>query len=167
MTLGGLLFGGVLLCYLAAAAAYQAHLFTGSATARRLAPLALTAGIVLHAFALGERWYHPQGVPMSPAARVVSTSAWLLAVIQLALDSRLGWAAVGSLSVPLAFVAVLYANVVPRAPIVQSAVLKTTLMRVHLTGVILGFAGFALAFCLAVVYLIQSALLKRKQLKGA
>src|SRR5436190_15799709 len=128
MTLGGFLFGATLLAYLAAAAAYQAHLFTGSATARRLAPLALTAAIVLHAFALGERWYHPQGTPMSPAARVVSTSAWLLAVIQLLLDRRPGWTAVGALAVPLAFVAVLYANVVPHAPVVQSAVLKSTLM---------------------------------------
>jgi len=167
MTLGGLLFGGVVICYLIAAGAYHAHLFTGSATARRLAPMALTAGLVLHSLALGERWYMPHSAAMSPAARVVSTSAWLLALIQLILDRRLGWAAVGSLAVPLALVAVLYANVVPHAPIVQSAVLKSTLVRVHLTGVILGFAGFALAFCLAVVYLIQSALLKRKQLKGA
>jgi len=167
MTLAGFLFGGVLVCYLVASVAYHAHLFAGSALARRVAPVALLMGLLLHALALAGRWVDPQASPMPPAVRVVSTVAWLLALTQLLLDCWGGWASVGALSVPLAFIAVLYANVAPHAPVTRDPVLKSALMRVHLTGVIVGFAGFALAFCLAVVYLAQSALLKRKQLKGA
>jgi ABC-type uncharacterized transport system permease subunit len=165
VTLGAVLFSAVLTCYFVASVCYHAHLFAGSPRTRRLAPIALAVGLVLHSIALGQRWFEPNTPPMPPAVRVATTMAWTLALVQLLLDWRLGWAAIGSLSVPLAFFLVFSANFLPPAA-VPAGELHSRLLRPHLVVLILGFAGFALAFCLAVVYLVQASLLKRKQVRG-
>lgn len=167
MTLGGWLFGLVLLCYCAASICYHLHLFTGSQPARRLAPVFLGLGVAAHAAALGQPWFEPQAPPMGVVSRTATTIAWTLAVTQLVLDWKQGWAASGSLAVPLAFVLVFYANVLPRGHLSGDPALRSPLMRPHLVATILGFVGLALSFSMAVLYLAQSWLLKRKLLREA
>src|SRR5262249_39592008 len=164
VTLGPLLTGGALACYLIASVCYHVHLFAGSAPARRVALVALGCGLGVHALILGQRWIDPTALPMGVTARVVSTSAWTLALMQLVLDWRRGWSAIGSLSVPIVFAAVFYANVLPREHL--GGAVPSPLLRPHLVATILGFAGLSLAFCMAIVYLVQSWMLKRKQLRG-
>jgi ABC-type uncharacterized transport system permease subunit len=167
VTLASLLYGAVLGCYFVATACYHLHVFAGSARARRLAPYALAAGVLIHAAALGQRWFDPSAPHLPVSTRVVTTIAWTVALTQLILDWRLGWSAVGSLSVPLAFCAVFYAIILPHQQALNGATLKDALVRPHLVATILGFAGLALAFCLAVVYLVEGRLLKKKQVRGA
>ncbi len=165
MILDTLLFGGTLGCYLVASVGYQLHLFTGSDPARRLATGVLTAGILLHAVALGERWLDPTIPRMPTDARTLSTIAWLVALVQLGIDRRQGWRAIGALSIPIAFVGVFYAKMLAAAATAATPT-QNPWMAPHLIAIILGFAGFALSFCMAVAYLVQSSLIKRKQLRG-
>jgi ABC-type uncharacterized transport system permease subunit len=162
-----LLFGSVLVCYFLASICYQLHVFAGHAGARRLAPILLGVGAALHTLALGEPWFNPAAPRLGVDGRMVLTIAWLIAVTQLLLDWKQGWPAIGALSAPIVFAAVFYGYVLARAQPFADPLARNPLMVTHLVVTILGFAAFALSFCMAVIYLAQSWLLQHKHLGGA
>jgi ABC-type uncharacterized transport system permease subunit len=159
------LFGTTLLFYFLSSVAHHIHLFAGSERARRVAPLLLAAAVVVHTAALGV-WCttHEWSILRDPGMPF-SIVAYFLAVVQLAGDFCRGWAALGSLSVPLAFVAQFYASAVTPGSMVQAPP-GGGLLSPHVMAILLAFSAFTLAFCLAVIYLVQSRLLKTKQIKG-
>jgi ABC-type uncharacterized transport system permease subunit len=167
MPLDTLLFGSVLTCYFLASVCYQLHVFAGHAEARRLAPVFFGIGFALHALALGQPWFNPDAPRLLAGGRMVLTIAWIIAGIQLLLEWRQGWTAIGALAAPLVFVAVFYSYVLGRAPGPGDSLARNPLLVSHLVATILGCAGLALAFCMAVLYLAQSWLLQHKQLGGA
>jgi ABC-type uncharacterized transport system permease subunit len=158
--------------YFAAAVLYHMHLFGSrssgetAARLRRAATAATLGGVVTHAMVLTEAAWVGGRAPLGRPAETLSLLAWLIAVAQLVIEARAGWAAIGSLSMPIAFI-VLFSALLPasRDPH-HAAILQSRLMEPHVLATILGFVSFALAFCCAVLYLIQSRLLKRKRIKG-
>jgi ABC-type uncharacterized transport system permease subunit len=153
-----------LLLYFAASVAYHAHLFAGSERARRLAAVLVPIGVVTHTCAIGAWDLTHAGSILRDPAMPFSLVAWCLALVQAGLNFRAGWSALGSLTLPLAFLTLFYAGI--RAPGGTEEALASPLMRPHVMGLLLGFAAFALAFCLAVLYLVQARLLKTKQVRG-
>lgn len=162
--MGPLLFGLTLLCYLLGSIAHHTHLFAGHERSRRFATGFVAVGLLAHTAAIGV-WCTTHGSILQSPTMPFSLVAYFIALAQLAVDFRRGWASVGALSVPLAFVAQFYASA--RTPGEVIAVSPGgALLRPHVMVLLLGFAAFTLAFCLAVLYLVQSRLLKRKQLRG-
>ena len=152
--------------YFVAAVLSHVHLFTGSAVTRRAATAATLGGVVTHAMVWTETIWLGGGAPFRRPSETLSFLAWAIAVAQLVLEARAGWSAVGSLSMPIAFVA-LFCALWPAEQSAHAAViLQSRLMEPHILATILGFVSFALAFCCAILYLVQSRLLKRKQLRG-
>jgi ABC-type uncharacterized transport system permease subunit len=169
VTLEGLLFGATLLLYFVSAVSYHAHLFTGSERARKAALACAPLGLAVHTAALGAWCLNHPGSILRDPGMPYSLVAYFIALVQVALNVRPRWATLGSLTMPLAFVVEFYAgSAAPEtafhtfAPGWQPG----PLMRPHVMALLLGFAAFALAFCLAVLYLIQSRLLKSKQMRG-
>lgn len=160
------LFGGVtLLLYLAGSVAYHAHLFAGSERARRAAPWLVAAGAAGHTVAIGAHCLASPNSLFQDPAMPFSLTAYFIALVQVVSDFWRGWASAGSLSIPLAFVGLFYARVrsggVSAAPAPAGPLLSP-----HVLALLLGFAAFTLAFCLAVIYLVQSRMLKAKQVRG-
>ena len=160
------LFIGAAAAYFAAAVFHHAHLFTGSHATRRLARLTLFAAVVMHGLGLLVNAAEFHRCPFVNAGQTVSFMAWCLGLMQLAIELRYDWLAVGSLSMPIAFLAVVTSNLLPRSGAPADLFLRSHWLSPHVFAVSLGFASFALAFCLAVVYQAESHLLKRKQLRG-
>jgi ABC-type uncharacterized transport system permease subunit len=158
-----LLFGLTLLFYLLGSLCYHVHLFVGSGRARRGATVLIAAGLATHTAALGVWCLTHESSILGEMP--LSLVAFLLALVQLAVDLRRGWASLGSLVVPLAFMAQLYASVRALGAGGETAA-NSAFLRSHVLVLLLGFAAFALAFCLAVIYLVQSRLLKTKQVRG-
>jgi ABC-type uncharacterized transport system permease subunit len=166
------LFTLTLFCYLAGSVNYHVHLFTGSERARRFAVAAVLLGIAAHTGAIGEWCVNHRGHSiLQDPGMPFSVVAYFLAIVQAASSLRRSWSALGSLTMPLAFVAEFWAGA--RTPwsgehaASPGSVLHTTaLLRPHVIVLLLGLTALALAFCLAVIYLVQSRLLKTKQVRG-
>lgn len=159
-----LLAGLTLLFYAVSSIQYHTHLFAGSERAARLARATALVGLVTHTAALGIWCMTHHWSILRDERMPFSVVAFCVALVQLIVSSRKGWPALGSLSIPLAFIAESYA--VTPGPTGVAAAAGSALLRPHVLALLLGFAAFALAFCLAVLYLLQSRLLKTKQIRG-
>ena len=165
MSPGSLFFGSVLMLYFLASVGYHVHLSAGGSRARLAAVSLLAIGVAVHTAAIGYRCVTEPRLFADPGT-VASLAAYFLAIAQLAVDLGLKWTASGAVAAPVAFVAQFYDLLRTPDSVVQPTVLPNEMLNPHVMATILGFAGFALAFSLAVLYLIQSRLLKRKQLTG-
>lgn len=158
-----LLSGLTLLFYAVSSVQYHTHLFAGSERAARLARATALVGLVIHTAALGV-WCTTHNWSILRDERMpFSVVAYCVVLVQVFINTRRGWPALGSLSVPLAFIAESYAVTAGPSSVAAAG---SSLLRPHVLALLLGFAAFALAFCLAVIYLLQSWLLKTKQIKG-
>lgn len=157
------LFGTTLALYFAASVCYHVHLFAGGERARRFAPVLVALGALAHFAAIGV-WcvsHHGFSILRDPAMPF-SLVAFFLALAQLGVTARPGWAAVGSLVLPLAFAAQFYATWSMTGSTVQLRP-ASSLLSPHVLAILLGFSAFTLAFCLSILYLAQSRLLKAKR----
>jgi len=155
------LFTTTLGLYLLASLGHHLHLFGGSERARRFAWGAVAAGVAVHLAAIGLFCSLREGSVLT-GAMPYSLVAFFLALGQLAANFRPGWSTVGSLTLPLAFLAA-FVGLAGSAGPTPSA---TTWMRPHVTVLLLGFAALALSFSLAVAYLVATRLLKAKKVQG-
>ena len=165
MNIDTALFWLTLLLYLVSSVCHHAHLFADAAAARRTAATLLPVGVLTHLAAIGA-WCttHPWSILRDPGMPF-SLVAFVLALTQLGLNFRPRWFSFGSLTLPSAFLAQFYAGVNASAGTFPTNP-GTAMLRPHVTVVLLAFVAFTLAFCLALLYLGQSRLLKTKQIKG-
>lgn len=154
-----------LLCYAVSSVLYHTHLFGGGTSrSSRNAWIWAMAGLAAHTAALGI-WCTTHTWSILRDERMpFSLVAYVLVLVQVLSSARKGWAALGSISLPLAFIAQSYA--VTASPQGTAEGSTSGIIRPHVLVLVLGFAFFTLAFCLAILYLLQSRLLKTKQIRG-
>jgi cytochrome c-type biogenesis protein CcsB len=139
---------------------YLASRITGAA---RLANLFAYAGLVVHTLAIGLRWYEsyqiPGGVghaPLSNLYESVVFFGWTIILIYLLLDLKYRQRAVGAFVVPFAFMAMIWAqmglndSIEPLVPALQS-----NWLTYHVVTCFLGYAAFAVACGVSIMYLIK------------
>ena len=162
MTLDAVLFTATLFLYLGSSVGYHLHLFGGSEAARKAAGWTAMLGVLTHTAAIGVYCSAMKGSVLT-GTMPYSLVAYFIAVGQVA-ASLARWNAVGSLAMPLASIAQTVAGLGSGAA--GHPAEGGVLLRPHVTVLLLSFAAFALAFCLAVIYLVEARLLKRKELGG-
>ncbi len=98
-------------------------------------------------------------LPLIGSTDILSFLAWAIILVYLLLVWRYKIWAVGSFVLPLAALAGLYASLLPAQiePIISQS--KGLLSTVHILAII-GFASFALACCMAIMYFMQERQLK-------
>jgi len=165
MSWEAILSGLALLFYAVSSVHYHLHLFAGAEKSSRNAWLSALAGLSAHTGALGMWCTTHQWSILADERMPFSLVAYVLVVFQIAATTKKGWPALGSLSLPLAFIAQSYA-VTPVSKNPLAGGFSSGLLRPHVLVLLLSFVAFTVAFCLAVVYLVQSKLLKTKQIKG-
>ncbi|MBM3457164.1 MAG: hypothetical protein FJX77_01320, partial [Armatimonadetes bacterium] len=111
MSLEGALGVPAMLLYLTGSVAHHAHLFAGSERARRVAPWLVLTGVLFHTAAIGAHCLASSTSLFRDPSMPLSLAAYFIAVAQVAVDFWKGWSSAGSLSVPLAFVALCSARV--------------------------------------------------------
>jgi cytochrome c-type biogenesis protein CcsB len=149
--------------YLVAAAAFIAHLTTTRPQPHRVALIALVGAFALESLALllriGTRGF---GVMLSFHDQL-SLLAWLIVGLYLALQTRVPMAVLGALVSPLAFLLTLAAYVVFSGADQLPEGMRNAWLPAHVAPAFLGYAVFALAACVSLIYLVQERQLKAKR----
>lgn len=154
-----------LLCYLAATLLFQGHLLWRRTDWDRFGRQALWLGMGVNVVALV---LHYLFSGQSPFSNLLSAASLLIIAFLLAglLVERFGHTRhLSHFLSPLAFLGLLYPVLMPlRMEQAESMLLHYPWLGTHVFTTLLGHIGFALAFCTAVLYLVQSRALKRGRL---
>ncbi|MBX3025278.1 cytochrome c biogenesis protein CcsA [bacterium] len=158
-----LLFALSLGLYLTSAAAFVAHITSGRVLAHRIALVALTAAFALDTVAVVLRLHSVGLGALGTFHDQLSLLAWLIVGLYLGLQWRAPLAVLGALVTPLAFLLTLSSYIVFSGADRLPAELDTAWLPAHVAPAFLGYAIFALASCVSLVYLLQERQLKAKR----
>jgi len=150
--------------YVVAATGFVMHLMVMREITRRVAVYALALGFACHTTALliGGATI----IAANSSADQANLLAWLIVAVYLMLQLRYNLMVIGALVSPLAFLLTLSAYMVYTGVKTLPRELQNVWLPVHVAPSFLGYAVFALAFCVSVVYLVQENLLKAKAKRG-
>lgn len=129
----------------------------------RLATGFTILGFVLHTVSLILKSLSVGYLPLLAPTGILSFLAWAIVLVYLLLEWQYKIWVVGSFVLPLVTLASLYSSLLPTQiePIIESGGRGLFLM-VHISLAIVGFASFALACCMGIMYLIQERQLKSR-----
>src|SRR5579864_8371831 len=144
-----------LIFYAGAGALYLGFGVTGTDSYVRFASLATWAGLAANTGAVIHRWYEAGHPPFASIYEMLLSFVWTLAVLTLVAEKKYDVKVIGTVTMPVAIVGVvlmqlLRTDVHPLVPALQS-----TWLHVHVTLAMLAYAGCALSFALAMMFLIQ------------
>lgn len=153
--------GWVTFIYLATAIFYLARIITGKDLPGRIATYAGVVGLGAHTLALALRWMesYELGIGHAPLSNFYESLvffAWTIMVIYYIVEFRTRNRGLGVFVVPLGFISLAYASLSPGVssqiqPLVPA--LKSNWLLSHVVTCFIGYAFFALAFCLGVLRL--------------
>jgi cytochrome c-type biogenesis protein CcsB len=154
------MFTAVVALYGTSAGAYLAHFYAsrGLALARwsaRAAWLLQTAGLARLVAETG----HP---PFYALPGAIAFFTWIVALHFLLVEGFLGVEAAGVFVVPLLFLALGYAAVIPTDPGLHADWLRGHWLLLHVTVALAAYGTFAVAFAAGVMYLLQERQLQGK-----
>jgi HemX protein len=149
-----------LVLYAASFLCYARLLYAPNEWLGRLATVLLTAGIVLHYFALLDRSAGTHAVPYDDLYGSMSLFAWLLGITYLGLELFHRQRAVGSLVSLLMLVWMATLNWLAPHGIPAAPPARGPLFAFHVTLNIWAYAAFALSFVFSTVYLVQDRVLR-------
>jgi cytochrome c-type biogenesis protein CcsB len=144
-----------LVFYTGAGALYLGFGVTGTESYIKFASLATWAGLIANTAAVAHRWYEAGHPPFASLYEMLLSFVWTLAALTLIAEKRYAVKVIGTVTMPVAIVGVvlmqlLRSEVRPLVPALQS-----TWLHVHVTLAMLAYAGCALSFALALMFLIQ------------
>ncbi|MBZ5665799.1 MAG: cytochrome c biogenesis protein CcsA [Acidobacteriia bacterium] len=144
-----------LIFYAGAGALYLGFGVTGTESYVKFASLATWLGLIANSAAVAHRWYDAGHPPFASVYEMLLSFVWTLAVLTLIAEKKFGVKVIGTVTMPVAIVGVvlmqlLRTEVHPLVPALQS-----TWLHVHVTLAMLAYAGCALSFALAMMFLIQ------------
>jgi ABC-type transport system involved in cytochrome c biogenesis permease subunit len=161
--LSNILFHLILLAYLFATLLFWLHLSLRQHWLLQGACVLLGSGFGLQTGLLGFLLYSQRFLLRDNFAASMAILSWaIVAVYGIALW-RYRIAALGSLAIPLAFLAAAYAGVPVLADTPLLPVLHFLWLGLHVVLALLGYAALTLTFCAGVVYLMQEHQLKSKR----
>jgi cytochrome c-type biogenesis protein CcsB len=143
---------------------YLLQMITGKEFWCRIASWTALAGFIAQTFALGLRWSMSYKLsighaPLSNFYESLIFFAWAIILLYLIVEWRTGWRSGGVFVTPLAFLSMAYASFSPNVdsriqPLIPA--LQSNWLISHVVSCFLGYAAFAIAFCLGVMYLIKT-----------
>ena len=102
-------------------------------------------------------------IAFSTLREALSFFSWVIVLVFFCVEMRFRVHVMGSLILPIAFLSLISAAILPQnSPAIDPA-LKGTLLGVHTTLSVLGISAFAIAAVCGVMYLLQEGFLKSKQ----
>jgi cytochrome c-type biogenesis protein CcsB len=130
----------------------------------RFSIFATVAGFLTHTLALIIHIMETGQIPVMTVHESIGFFSWALVLIFLVVEYQYRIQVLGSLIVPLAFLSVLSAAVLPTQMKPLDPNVQGLWLGIHITLTILGIVFFTLAFVVGITYLAQERLLKSKRL---
>jgi cytochrome c-type biogenesis protein CcsB len=152
--------------YALATAGLVAYLTLARDGARRVALILLAVAFCLHAVALATRLAVSGRLVFAAFHDQLSLLAWLTVGMYLLLQLRYHLAVVGALVAPLAFLLTLSAYAVHAGDDPLPRTWQSAWLPAHVAPAFLGYAIFAVAFCISLIYLVEENQLKSKRRTG-
>ncbi len=150
--------------YLLATAGFLVHIITLKKGVERIATGFLVAGFCLHTLSVAFRWVAAGHPPLVNLHESLSFFAWATVGAYLAFQWKLRVKALGAFVTPVATVIMTASSMQPSHIMPLSPALKSIWLPIHATICLVADAVFLLAFCLAVMYLLQERQIKAKKL---
>jgi len=161
--MSSLLLSIALALYLLTTATFMAQVMTGHDALRRVAHALLAAGFGTHAASLAVRAGLMGYEVVATFQDELSFIACIMVGLYLVLAWRTNMTVVGALVTPLAFLFSLSAHAFDKAAPELPRQLQNLWLPAHVAPAFLGYAVFAIAFCLSLIYLLQEKQLKAKR----
>lgn len=152
---GVLIFQVVFWIYLLATAFYLGAMFTRKQWMGRVGTTALAIGLAGHTASLVVRTVAAQRPPFLNLYEYVLSLTWGVVVVYLALELLTRNRGFGSFTVPLVMIFAYLATTLPTEVNPTMPALKSGWRIPHIATAILAYASFALAFGLAIMYLLR------------
>lgn len=154
--------------YLLASVGYGAHLLLRRTDLVCAARAATVLAIILHTVAIGIHCAVTHTTPFITPAATLSATAWAVALAYLALEVTLRPRpdALGALALPASFLCLFAGAALHRSamrPALDSRLLDSRLISLHVLALLFAFGLLVLAFGCASLYLAQHRMLKRKR----
>jgi ABC-type transport system involved in cytochrome c biogenesis permease subunit len=159
------LFLAALLLYFLSAGLYAVPMLVRGAATGRIARTAALFGFLAHSAAIVERAIALGHAPYVELREAVATIAWVIVLLTLVVEGRRKPTALGARAMPLAGILIFMADALPvfgqTHPLIPA--LYENPLKAHIGATVAGFGAFALAFCAALLYLVQERRLKEKR----
>src|SRR5512133_338497 len=141
--------------YLLAFVLYLFHFKGRQALVAKGAFASIVAAFALQSFVLGQRWLSAGYLPVTNLFSTLFFFSWSLAAVYLYFELRYRIRAIGLFVILLNLL--LLGAALPRDPALKPLVasLDTPLFSLHIVFSFVGYAFFAMAFSLGVLYLVQ------------
>ncbi|OFV89875.1 MAG: hypothetical protein A3J75_04085 [Acidobacteria bacterium RBG_16_68_9] len=152
--------------YVIATVGLIVHLVVARDKPRQIALILLSVALGMHGLAIILRGAAIGSVVFNAVHDQLSVLAWLIVAAYLALQARYRLAVVGALVGPLAFLMTLSAYMVDSGVHTLPHNLQNVWLPAHIAPAFLGYAIFAVAFCISLIYLLQERRLKAKRRGG-
>ena len=166
MTIEAILFYLTLATYFGATLAYLAYLVKPAAQTGSIARWVLTGGFLLHLVMIIHRYVVAGHTPITNLHESLSFFSMAIVGVFLFFQRRFKVVVLGSFVTPIALLMLLLSTLFPMGIAQLNPALKSKWLAVHTIVAFLGYGAFAVAFGVAIVYLIQERFLKRKKLGG-
>lgn|GEM_PF-82557 len=155
-------FGIAYVLYFLSAIGYAANLIARGKDRSRSVFFAAAFGFASHTAALILHGLVEGHAPFTTLFESASFLAWALVLIFLVVDRSYGLSSLGALAMSMAFLIIFAASTLPpngHDPLVA----KNHSLKIHIAMSLLGYASLGMAFCTAVIYLLQERRLKSKK----
>ncbi|MPZ21102.1 MAG: hypothetical protein GEV06_24860 [Luteitalea sp.] len=147
--------------YAIATIAYIWRFVHGDQPGRHVPTLLLVGAVVVHTFVIGMQSVQVGAAPFAGRSGAVSTFVWMLALVYLYTELSTEEMAIGVFIAPLLTLLQIIPAFTASAE-EHPALLDNPLFAVHVASVLLAYASFALAFVVAVTYVLLFRELKRR-----
>ena len=155
-----LLFNLCTLIYFIAMVLYLAYLAFRTERVGKTASYALLAGFIVETAALGLRWHesYQMGIGRIPLTNLYESLvffAWTVAIIYIFLERKFRLRIMGAFVSPFPFIIMIYASLTSKEirPLIPA--LQSNWLTYHVVTCFLGYAAFAVAFGINILYLLK------------
>lgn len=160
MDWSGFFFAGSLLIYFSASAAYIGYLYYRSW--KGFARWLTRAAFLSHTLVLLFRFVETGKLPFLTLFNSALFFSWVLVFNFLLADLLIGTRLTGLFLVPLVFLFLVFAAILPKPAGGRVPVVENALLLVHIVAAFLAYAAFAVSFVAGLMYLLQERQLRTK-----
>ncbi|MBW3624632.1 MAG: cytochrome c biogenesis protein [Armatimonadetes bacterium] len=166
MSLSACFYGIAFFFYFLSGVLYLGGLFVRTPHWTPPARLLARAALVTHTLAMAIYGFAVHHAPFVDPWESLSFFAWSLTLLFLIIDWRRPLPALGAFVIPLAFLALFFASARATPGVTQVPFVQSHAIKIHIAVSLMGYGSFALAFCTALIYLLQERRLKQKRIHG-